>query len=431
LKKFSNILFQHNFRLKNLFITLASLLLVVIFVFNSQATAVKAQDGVCQAAFQSVAGPLTELGNKDYIRMDGQSSGFSGGLYPQGSNQRPQTFEEAGMKQANEILPLNADGQPDQKNGRIGLVSIGMSNVNAEFDSFMKLAQDQTDINPHIIFINGALGGQTADKWVDPQALTWQELSKTLARYQVSPKQVQVVWIKETLVQGGNFPEKALQLQADLEAIVKNVAKFFPNIKIAYLSSRIYSYTYVRGLSPEPNAYETGFAVKWLIEKQIDGDPTLNYDPDLGAVQAPYLSWGPYLWADGQNPRADGLVWQQEDLASDCTHPSESGKKKVAAMLLDFFKNDTTSKPWFLTDGRQNIHTPPAEEITSTSTATLTATATPQSEPIATETTTATATITPTSTASPTTELQVTPVPETVSPRFLEKLWLWLQNLFS
>ena len=187
-----------------------------------------------------------------------------------------------------------------------------------------------------------------------------------------------------------------MQLEADLEAIVKNVATFFPNIKIAYLSSRIYSYTYVRGLSPEPNAYETGFAVKWLIEKQINGDSALNFDPDLGAVQAPYLSWGPYLWADGQNPRADGLVWLQEDLTSDCTHPSESGKQKVAAMLMDFFKNDSTSKTWFRTDGRENIHTPPAPEITATSTATATPTATIQIEPTATATAAAKATIAPT-----------------------------------
>jgi len=431
LKKFGNHLFQHNFGLRNPVIAFTISLVIIPLLFNGPTAAVKAQDGVCQAAFQSVAVPLTELGNKEYIRMDGQKTGFSGGLYPQGSNQRPAAYEEAGLKQANSIVPLNADGQTDQQNGRIGLVSIGMSNVNAEFDSFMKLAQDQTDINPHIIFINGALGGQTADKWVDPQALTWQELSKTLARYQVSPKQVQVVWIKETLVQGGNFPEKTLQLQADLEAIVKNVATFFPNIKIAYLSSRIYSYTYVRGLSPEPNAYETGFAVKWLIEKQINGDAALNYDPNLGQVQAPYLSWGPYLWADGQNPRADGLVWLQEDLTSDCTHPSESGKQKVAAMLLDFFKNDRTSKPWFRTDGRENIHTPPAPEITATSTATETPTATKQIEATLTATMPASATIAPTNTASPTTQPQATPLPESASAGFLEKLWLWLQNLFS
>ena len=276
MRKFVFVLYHHIFRLKNLVFVLTSLIFVSTFLFNGQTAAVKAQDGVCQAAFQSVAVPLTELGNKEYIRMDGQQTGFTGGLYPLGSNLRPAAFEEAGLKQAKSIMPLNTDGQPDQQNGRIGLVSIGMSNVNAEFDSFMKLAQDQTDINPRLIFINGALGGQTADKWVDPQALTWQELSKTLARYQISPKQVQVVWIKETLVQGGNFPEKTMQLEADLQAIVHNVATYFPNIKIAYLSSRIYSYTYVRGLSPEPNAYETGFAVKWLVEKQINGDAALN-----------------------------------------------------------------------------------------------------------------------------------------------------------
>ena len=164
LRKFGYFLYQHIFRLKNLVFALTSLLILITFLFNGRPAAVQAQDGVCQAAFQSVAVPLTELGNKEYIRMDGQQTGFTGGLYPQGSNLRPAAFEEAGLKQAKSIMPLNTDGQPDQQNGRIGLVSIGMSNVNAEFDSFMKLAQDQTDINPHLIFINGALGSQTADK---------------------------------------------------------------------------------------------------------------------------------------------------------------------------------------------------------------------------------------------------------------------------
>ena len=35
---------------------------------------------------------------------------------------------------------------------------------------------------------------------------------------------------------------------------------------------------YHQGLSPEPAAFENGLAVKWMIEKQISGDPSLNYD---------------------------------------------------------------------------------------------------------------------------------------------------------
>jgi lysophospholipase L1-like esterase len=73
----------------------------------------------------------------------------------------------------------------------------------------------------------------------------------------------------------------------------------------------------------------------------------LNYDPSRGQVKAPLLLWGPYLWADGVKPRSDGLVWKREDLAGDGTHPSASGRRKVAQLLLDFFKNDDLAKGWF------------------------------------------------------------------------------------
>jgi len=82
----------------------------------------------------------------------------------------------------------------------------------------------------------------------------------------------------------------------------------------------------------------------------MKGNPELNYDPAKGAVKAPLLLWGPYLWADGTNPRkSDGLVWEQSDLAaSDGTHPSPSGRKKVAEMLQRFFTEDPFTKTWYV-----------------------------------------------------------------------------------
>jgi len=46
-------------------------------------------------------------------------------------------------------------------------------------------------------------------------------------------------------------------------------------------------------LNPEPQAYEEGFPVKWLIGDQIAGKPELNYDPAKGAAQSPWIAWGP------------------------------------------------------------------------------------------------------------------------------------------
>ena len=88
----------------------------------------------------------------------------------------------------------------------------------------------------------------------------------------------------------------------------------FPNLKIAYLSSRVYAGYASTPLNPEPHAYETAFAVKWVIADQIGGQPALNYDPAQGTVRRPWLAWGPYLWADGVKGRQDGLVYRREDL---------------------------------------------------------------------------------------------------------------------
>src|SRR5260370_9474721 len=63
--------------------------------------------------------------------------------------------------------------------------------------------------------------------------------------------------------------------------------------------------------------------------------------------KAPWIAWGPCLWADGTNLRTDGLGGACADLEDDGTHPSMSGVRKVAGMLLDFFKSDSTSRLWF------------------------------------------------------------------------------------
>src|SRR3954454_7881097 len=115
---------------------------------------------------------------------------------------------------------------------------------------------------------------------------------------------------------------------------MRNLLTEFPNLKIAYLSS-VYYMGYSNGLSqkldPEPWAYEAGFAVKNVIQDQINGVGNLNYDPSHGTVTAPWMSWGPYLWANGMNARGDGLVWSCQDVQPDGTHPAvPGGRIKVA-----------------------------------------------------------------------------------------------------
>jgi hypothetical protein len=311
-------------------------------------TAVRAQTQYCTGPDEHVATPLIDLGSNEYIRMDGTPTGQIGGLYPGGSNQRPPQNEAAGLAVAQQVVPLDTAGNPDPANGRIVMISVGMSNASLEFGRFTDNANHDSRINSKLVILNTALSNATAPYWSDPDGIPWTEVQHRLDQANLSDQQVQVAWVKEVLVGNGDFPAKAEELQGQLEQIARNLKAKFPNIKLAYYSSRTRSYTYWRGLSPEPVAYETGFAVRWMIEKQINGDPTLNYDPAHGPVVAPFLTWGPYLWADGGRPRSDGLTWQAVDMVQDCTHPSSSGIDKVASMLMDFFTSDNTATPWFL-----------------------------------------------------------------------------------
>ncbi|KAA3605099.1 MAG: hypothetical protein DWQ01_21130 [Planctomycetota bacterium] len=290
--------------------------------------------------------PLNDLGAGLY-------QGFPGGLYPGGLNQRPAGHEAAGLVEMQQVVPRDGSGQADALNGRIVLLSIGMSNTRQEFGAFANLADGDGEINDQVILFNGAQGGWTADEIADPQASFWSNIESNLQQAGLTPLQVQAVWFKEAYSNPqGSFPQHAQSLQTDFMTIMNVLRDKYPNLRLCYCASRIYAGYATGNLNPEPYAYESGFSVKWLIEEQLNGNPQLNFDPNLGPVEAPWIAWGPYLWADGLTPRSDGLIWECQDFQADGTHPSaDFGAPKVAAQLMAFFKQDSTTAAWFLGDG--------------------------------------------------------------------------------
>jgi hypothetical protein len=290
--------------------------------------------------------PLTELGNGTY-------QGYSGGLYPGGKNERPRDHEGAGLARARQVRPLDAEGRPSP-DGQIVLLSVGMSNTTQEFSAFKALADASPEKNPRLVLVDGAQGGMTAAAIQNPDdqgsgTRYWTTVDERLKAAGVTRAQMQAAWLKEA--DAGpreGFPGYARKLQGELQRIVQSMRTRFPNLKLVYLSSRIYGGYARTPLNPEPYAYESGFAVKWLIEQQLRGDPELIYNPARGTVKAPWLSWGPYLWANGMKKRADGLFYTESDFGGDGTHPSESGRRKVAEQLWSFFSTDPTTRPWFL-----------------------------------------------------------------------------------
>lgn len=313
--------------------SLAAIVLVGL-CFNSRADCTATNVGIT---------PLPDLGFGIYKNVEG-------GLYPNGANVRPSAHQAAGLLLAfSEIQPRDAAGNVETNNGKIVLLSIGMSNTTADWgNGFMPLANADPSKNPRLVLVDGAQGGQAATDWTNFNSVTWTNVENRLRNAGVSNTQVQVIWMKHARRNPNQaFPLHAQLLQDNMETILRVAQQRYPNLKMAYLSSRTRCYaTNAGALNPEPFAYESGFSVRWLIEKQLNGN--LNYIASNGPVVVPWLSWGPYLWADGTAPRSDGFTWLCSDLQNDFTHPSASGIGKVASELLAFFKTDPTTTPWFL-----------------------------------------------------------------------------------
>jgi hypothetical protein len=303
------------------------------------------EDRLCPSTPSFIATPLNDLGTGTY-------HGYQGGLYPGGANVRPAAQDTAGIQLANSVLPLNTSGQPSTQ-GKVGFLSIGMSNALLEFNGFMSLVAQDSNRNPALQLVNGAEGGMSADRIFNLSTSSarqyWAYVNSQVTSAGLTNAQVEVVWVKEADHDPTQaFPSDATTLENQLVSIMQILHQRFPNLKMAYISSRIYGGYATTNTNPEPFAYESGFAVKWLVQSQINGSTALNFNPAKGPVESPWISWAAYLWADDTIPRSDGLVWLRSDFISDGTHPSASGISKVAHLLLRFFSTDDTAKIWFL-----------------------------------------------------------------------------------
>ncbi|WP_456427450.1 hypothetical protein [Rhodocaloribacter sp.] len=313
--------------------------------------------------------PLIDMADTTYF-------GFTGGLYPGGSNTMPDPHLEAGLAHMAEIRPLDPAGNPDALNGKYVLLSIGMSQAAESFCerevltdictdwSFMEKAATDPDVNHSTLaIINGADGGGHTRAWDQVTDPEYDEIrDEHLAPLGLTEAQVQIVWLKTNNNNGSNHPSLP-DPEADVYQFIKNMGDIlrtlkirYPNLKMAFLSSRSYGgYASLTANSPEPYAYENGFGIKWTIEAQINQMATGEIDPQTGNLDydtvAPWIGWGPYWWADGVTPRSDGLSWPRDYYDEGGGHLARKGEDQEAGLLMDFFSTSPLTMPWFLDGG--------------------------------------------------------------------------------
>ncbi|MGH9496862.1 MAG: Ig-like domain-containing protein [Candidatus Sulfotelmatobacter sp.] len=333
--------------------------------------------------------------------------GFSGNLYENNSNLAPTDHDGDGIALGAQIQPLDINGNPNP-NGAIAFISLGLSNTSLEFKGFVQYVKDPSrlsQVNPRLAVLNGAKAGEAACSYVDavlapvdtctipPYTATDTQNQYDRVRDEVlatattapgvtagcgttsnpclSEKQVQAIWLKEaspapeesgfsTLCNAStagcvNSPTttEAVHFEQQIGQIVRAARMRYPNLKQVFLASRIYAGYIIIDKSPEVYAYEYGFSAKWAIQAQINQTRGQGVDPVAGDLNytnetAPWLAWGPYLWADGANPRKDGLVWIKDTdyQTKDYQHPSSAGIDKVDGLLFSFFTTSAYT-PWF------------------------------------------------------------------------------------
>ena len=299
---------------------------------------------------------------------------FSGMLY-NGSNSAPPDQLAAGQAAASLVQPLDVNGNPDP-NGKIVLIGVGQSEALDDWCggdsactgySFMGQAAASTSVNhTTLAIVNGTYSGTNAPEWACPSGncpITSsfsnqydRVLNTILTPAGLTEAQVQVVWLQDC----NSSPTWQYSLPSSLAdaygyeyhigQVLRAIKIRWPNVQQVFLSSRIYAGYANTTLNPEPYAYEYGFAVKWLINAQIQQRATGVIDPVAGDLLTgvPWIDWGPYLWGnDSQNlPGSNALNWVVDDFTADGTHPSKLGSTQVGGALMNFFLNSPVT-PWF------------------------------------------------------------------------------------
>jgi hypothetical protein len=264
----------------------------------------------------------------DKMPPDMRYKGEAGGLYGQGKNDPPEMLARRVAAASELIKPIE---------GKIGMLSIGMSNTSLKFQAFMRLAKAHDAVNPALVFVNGAQGAMDATAWATPDQRAkrdapspWDVVVQRLIQAHVTPEQIQIVWMLHAHARPerlGPYPRHANQLARDQEQVLQRLNRMFPNLRLVYISSRAYA-GYAQGpLNPEPYAYESAFAARAVV---------LNHLTD---ESGPVVVWGPYLWNDAN-------YWHRDDFAQDGTHPSPQGARKAAKRMLEIYRDGSASR-WF------------------------------------------------------------------------------------
>lgn len=235
----------------------------------------------------------------------------------------------APLTAAHQARGVAAAGEVAKVDGKCVVLFVGMSNFRQESAATIRLVK-AAGIR-HVIFHNGGRGAWDLRRMVDFSDEYWAWLKAKMVKWVITPAQVQVLFLKNS-VKGG---AEEWEYEGLLEEQIFRACAEFPNLKQIFISSAIYS-GYANKPLPrsEPQAHDEGVAVGNVLADAANWE------------DMPWIGPGPYLWADGEVQRGDGLEWRCIDFEFDGVHPGPLAEAKVAEMYFRFLQTSPVTQ-WF------------------------------------------------------------------------------------
>ena len=171
-----------------------------------------------------------------------------------------------------------------------------------------KMIYDVPGIRPEIVYVNGGIGGRTSAR----SMIRWPTLlagsGQACATAGLTNEQVQVAWMQEDDLRNttAKFPDRADMLADAFTYAAQQLKIRYPNLQLLYFTGRHtteYMPADAKVKHMEPRAYLNGWGTKFVIERQINGDPELSFKRS-GCESA--CCCRAVLLDAGEKPRADG-----------------------------------------------------------------------------------------------------------------------------
>lgn len=286
--------------------------------------------------------PLNDLGTGTFY-------GYTGGLYPNGSNLPVGTYASDLLKVCRNIIPLDTFGRKNS-NGNIEFISLGWSIGGQNMKVLTQKTAGNPLTNPELSLASISLGSGDArlNNILNPNDPYWNTVAQKLRQSKSSFRQVQVIYLDtEDSSKIIGFPVRPILVKNDLEACFRTLQLKFPNVKLVYLVARTTTYgkNHVHDFNAEPNPYYFGWAAKWAIEDQIKGVSGTEYKGQNKV--SPMVTWGFYEWATAKPRTTDGFKWTQDLMESDGLHPNDAGHDTLMTRFQNFLLTDRTAKQWY------------------------------------------------------------------------------------